>query len=80
MYETSRFTSEPDDRNLSQVLQGFEAHCNPKKNETVEREPGESFERFVTDLKVLASICNFGALKDSLVCDCIICGIQDKQL
>ena len=88
MYETLSFTHEPDDRNLSHFLEGFEAHCNPKQNETMERyklfqcfqEPGESFERFVTDLKVLASTCNFGTLKDSLVCDRIICGIQDKQL
>ena len=86
--ETLSFTSEPDDRNLSHVLEGFEGHCNPKKNEIVERykffqrfqEPGESFERFVTDLKVLASTCNFGTLKDLLVRDRIICGIQDKQL
>lgn len=83
IYETLSFTREPDDRNLSHVLEGFEAHCNPKKNETVERykffqrfqEPGEPFERFVTDLKVLASTCNFGTLKDSLVRDRIICGI-----
>ena len=88
MYETLSFTHEPDDRNLSHFLEGFEAHCNPKQNETMERyklfqcfqEPGESFERFVTDLKVVASTCNFGTLKDSLVCDRIICGIQDKQL
>lgn len=88
IYETLSFTREPDDRNLSHVLEGFEAHCNPKKNETVERykffqrfqEPGEPFERFVTDLKVLASTCNFGTLKDSLVRDRIICGIRDKQL
>ena len=61
--ETLSFTREPDDQNLSDVLEGFEANCNPKKNETVDRykffqrfqEPGEPFERFVTDLKVLAS-------------------------
>lgn len=85
IYETLSFTSKPDDRNLSHVLEGFEAHCNLKKNETVERykffqEPGEPFERFLTDLKVLASTCNYGTLKDSLVRDGIICGIQDKQL
>ena len=80
--------SGPDDRNLSHILEGFEAYCNPKKNETVERykffqrfqEPGEPFERLVTNLKVLVSTCNFGTLRDSLVRDHIICGIQDKQL
>ena len=83
IYETLSFTREPDDQNLSHVLESFEAHCNPKKNETVERykffqrfqEPGESFEKFVTDLKVLASTCNFGTLRGSLVGDHIICAI-----
>ena len=92
IYETLSFTSGPDDRNLSHILEGFEAHCNPaKKNETVERykffqrfqEPGEPFERFVTDLKVLAStiIMQFwNSERFILVHDRIICGIQDKQL
>ena len=31
-------------------------------------------------MKLLATTCNFGDLKDSLVRDRIICGIQDKQL
>ena len=78
------FTAGPDDRLLSHVLEGFEAQCNPKKNETVERykffqryqEPGEPLERFITDLKVLATTCKFGVLNDSLVRDRIICGIQ----
>ena len=85
IYETLSFTSGPDDRNLSHVLEDFEAHCNPKKNKIVERykffqrlqEPGEPF---VTNLEVLASTCNFRTLKDSLVRDRIVCGIQDKQL
>ena len=69
-------------------MDAFDKHCNPKKNETVERykffsrfqNPGESLEKFITDLKLLATTCNFGDLKDSLVRDRIICGIQDKQL
>ena len=85
IYETLSFTSGPDDRNLSHVLEDFEAHCNPIKNKIVERykffqrlqEPGEPF---VTNLEVLASTCNFRTLKDSLVRDRIVCGIQDKQL
>ena len=65
-------------------MDAFDKHCNPKKNETVERykffsrfqNPGESLEKFITDLKLLATTCNFGDLKDSLVRDRII---QDKQ-
>lgn len=52
IYETLSFTAELADQRLSHVLEGFEAHCNPKKNETIERykffqrfqEPGEPLE------------------------------------
>ena len=44
------------------------------------QDPGESQEKFVTDLKLLGATCNFDDLKDSLVRDRIICGIQDRQL
>lgn len=37
IYQILSFTYGPDDRRLSHALEGFEAHCNPKKNETVER-------------------------------------------
>ena len=65
----------------------FEEHCNPKKNETIERykfftriqEEGESIEKFVTDLKLLAATWNFGTLKDSLICN-RICGIRNSML
>ena len=88
IYSTMTFEAPVHERNLKQVMDAFDRHCNPKKNETVERykffsrfqNPRESLENFITDLKLLATTCNFGVLKDSLVRDRIICGIQDKQL
>ena len=61
---------------LKQVMDVFDKHCNPKKNETEHerykffsrfQNPGESLEKFITDPKLLATTCNFGDLKDSLV-------------
>ena len=88
IYVTMAFEIPASERTLTQVLEAFDGHCNPRKNETVERfkffsrtqDPGESQEKFVTDLKLLATTCNFGDLKDSLVRDRIVCGIQDRQL
>ena len=88
IYSTMAFEAPGHKRNLKQVMDAFDQHCNPKKSETVERykffsrfqNPGESLEKFITDLKLLATTCNFGDLKDSLVRDQIISGIQDKQL
>jgi len=58
--------------NLKQVMDAFNKHCNPKKNKTVERykffscfqNPGKSLEKFITDLKLLVTTCNFGDLTD----------------
>ena len=80
---TMRFEAPGHERNLKQVMDAFDRHCIPKKNEAVERykffsrfqNSGESLETFITDL---ASTCNFGDLKDSLVRDRFICGIKDK--
>ena len=71
------FEAPGHERNFKQVMDAFDRHCNPKKNETVER---YKFFSICTDLKLLATTCNFGDFKDSLVRDRIICGIQDKQL
>ena len=88
IYETIHFTTAVNERTLKEVMEAFDKHCNPKKSETVERykffqrtqEVGEPLGNFVTDLKLLASTCNFKDLKESLVRDRIICGIQDRLL
>jgi len=88
IYDIPPFTRGPNERSLKDVIDAFEAHCNPKKNETVERykfftrvqEEGEPLEKFIVDLKILASTCNFSTLRESLVRDRIICGICDSKL
>lgn len=70
VYNTFVYEEGEDRSKLDTVLVKFEAHCSPKKNETYERyvfrsrlqQPGESFDNFVTDLKIKAQSCNFGAL------------------
>ncbi|CAG2188276.1 unnamed protein product [Mytilus edulis] len=88
VYETLTFEHPPNDRTFIQVLQAFENHCNPKKNEPVGRymfnmrnqRPDETFDKYITELKLLASTCNYGAINDSLVRDRIVCGISNSSL
>ena len=42
--------------------------------------PGEPVEQFVASLYNLAVDCNFGELKDELICDRIVVGIRDASL
>lgn len=42
------------------------------------QQPGECFDNFLADLRKLVHTCQFGELKDSLICNRIIIGIRDK--
>ncbi|KAK7933488.1 hypothetical protein WMY93_004384 [Mugilogobius chulae] len=81
--------NEPEDKDkFDEVIKKFDEHCVAKKNETYERyvfrsrlqQPGESFDVFLTDLKIKAQSCNFGDLKNSMIRDQIVFGTNEKKL
>lgn len=88
VYNTFVFDMEDDKDKLDAVLAKFDAHCTPKRNETFERYifrsrvqlQNESFDAFVTALRLKAQSCNFGTLRDSMVRDQIVFGIGDNKL
>ncbi|XP_055872154.1 uncharacterized protein LOC129923716 [Biomphalaria glabrata] len=69
------------------ILNKFEKYCLPRKNVTIERHvffqrsqhEGESFDNFVTDIKLKAKTCEFDLLKDSLIKDRIVGGIRNEN-
>ena len=73
---------------LDKVLEKFDEYCEPRKNTTMARHKflthrqllGQSFSEFVTELKNLSDDCDLGTLKESLIKDMIICGINDDKL
>lgn len=75
-------------RTVSTMTALFDGYCNPKVNKTVERYKffgrnqglDENIDKYVTDLKVLASTCKFGDIKDSLIRDRIVCGINSATM
>lgn len=70
------------------ILAEFDKRCDPKKNETVERfqfyrrsqQAGDTFNKFLAEIRIFADTCHFGALKDSMIRDRIICGVSDSGL
>ena len=60
----------------------------PKVNLTYEkhryftrnRQVGESIDKYVTDLRILAGTCAFGTLGESLIKDRLVCGVGDTRL
>ena len=88
IYETMQFQTEEKDRTLDELIKSFGDYCDPKKNETVERhkfftrnqEPGETFDKYLTELRLLEKTCDFGTLADSLLRDRIVCGLSSSNL
>ena len=80
--------AEGDEKKYDSVVSHFEDHCKEEKNETVERyklrcttqQEGQSFDQFLTELRKKAKSCGFGDLKDSMIRDQIVVGIQDSKL
>jgi hypothetical protein len=85
IYETLDII-ETDD--IDQILQKMDEYFLPKINTSIERNkfnnrvqgPGEMFDSFLADLRKIASNCDYGQMKDSLITDRIICGIKNKTV
>ena len=63
-------------------------HYSPTPAESVQRykfrswvrKPGESVATFVSELRSLADFCNFGGVLEDMLCDRIVCGINDTAI
>ena len=86
VYNTFAFT-EADTDKINPIIRKFEEHCAWKKNLTYERykfntcvQDGRPFDAFLVDLVNKSKTCEFGELRDSLIKDRIVCGIDDSDL
>lgn len=84
------FYTFPDEKvkTLESILKEFELYCNPKKDEVYERfklynrtqKEEETFDHFLTDVKRLASTCEFHEDElNKVIRDRIIFGIRSKS-
>ena len=70
------------------VVEKFEQYCAPRVNLIYEiqmfitrkQQEGERFDSFVMAVKTLASTCELGALKDTMIASVIIAGVRDRSL
>ena len=66
----------------------FEEICKPKPNITMERHafnkrvqaPGESVKPYIAELKIKASTCKFGSLKEEMIRDRLVVGIRSDEV
>ena len=87
VFNTLTWDEEGDDKKIEKVLLKFEKHCEPKKNVRYERckffsraqESGESIDQYAMILRKLYDICECGTLKDSLIKDRIVLGVNKTK-
>ena len=86
IFDTFEWENPEDQNNIEAVLQMFEKHIAPLANIPFERfsfnirnqEPGESFEKYVTQLRLLARNCEFENINsDEILRDRILFGMKD---
>ena len=80
--------AEGDEKKYAKVKEKFDQHFIIKRNVIFERarfnmrkqEPSEPVDAFITDLYCLSEHCEFGALREELIRDRIVVGLQDVKL
>ena len=88
IYNGLDFANEDDSKSLTKIFKKFDLHVIGEINETCEcyifncrnQKPDEFVDAYVAALRTLAKTCNFcDCLKDSLLRDRIVLGIQSQQ-
>ncbi|KAL4008088.1 hypothetical protein ACER0C_001940 [Sarotherodon galilaeus] len=87
VYNTFTFAENGDEHKLTKIMEKFEEYCNPKKNITYERykffmcvQEDMPISQYITELKLRAKSCEFGQLQESLIRDCVVCGITSDAM
>ena len=79
--------TEEDNITINELFKKFDEYCEPRKNLVVERRKffwrnqheDEHFDQYLTELKNMASTCEFGELHDGLLTYKIVDGISIGQ-
>ncbi|RWS19244.1 GagPol-like protein, partial [Leptotrombidium deliense] len=73
---------------LKAVIDAFETYCKSRCNVTFARftfnkrmqREGETFDSFLTDIRILAKDCDYSTVEESLLTDRIVIGVRDDTL
>ena len=78
----------PATKTYSELVRKLRDHFVPKPTETTRRfkfhsryhRTGESIADFVSELWMLAELCNFGSYLDNMLRDLLFCGVADERI
>ena len=88
VFNTFTFAEDNDKDDPEAILAKFQNYCEPKKNITYERhifntrvqQVSQSFDVYLTELRVQAKRCAYGTLQDELIRDRLVVGIRDDKV
>ena len=88
LYNTFMYGEKEEQDDPAVLIEKFEAYCNPTRNITYERHllntpmqsVNKTIDAYVTELRLQAKNCEFGALCNQLIRDRIVVGIRDDAL
>ena len=88
IFYTLKFNPASNKTKYAEVLKKYEEEFCPKKNVTYERfrfnsceqTQGQCIEDYISELRKLASSCNYGDLEPELIMDRLVCGIRSDTL
>ena len=88
VYNTFDWEILEEEITIEDIICKFKKYCTPKVNLTYERyrfntrkqQDGEDIDSYVTAFRVLANYCEFGVIKDSLIKDILVLGVNDERL
>lgn len=88
VYKTFRFENPGDEMRVEKLVELFERHCKTATNVsyrdfvfgTRNQRDGERFDDWLTDLRTLATQCEFGEMHDRMLRSRIILGMTNKRL
>ena len=82
------FENDLDKQNIDKIMDLWHSYCLGESNVIYERLKfknrnqisDESIDAYAAALRGMAATCNFGNLRDELICDRIVCGISNIKL
>ena len=81
------FANDAEKEDITTIMDKFESFCVGKTNVTYERylfhscsQNDMTFDNFLTSIRKLAKTCNYGTLKNELITDRLVLGINDNSI
>lgn len=87
IHEQFVFETEEEEKDIELVLKKFEDYCSPRKNTVYERykfwcrnqSGDEPVDKWVKDLRTMATNCEFDEQENSLIRDKLVFGVRDNR-